>query len=62
MRGCTNDYPDAEGRAKMDQLSKRKILKIHGNSANTLIAAGTRDPDLWIIELDIADGERLIGL
>lgn len=21
-----------------------------------------RDPDLWIIELDIADGERFIGL
>jgi hypothetical protein len=23
---------------------------------------GEQDPDLWILELDIADGERLIGL
>ena len=23
---------------------------------------GARDPDLWIIELDIADGERFIGI
>lgn len=22
----------------------------------------TQDPDLWIVELDIADGERFIGL
>lgn len=23
---------------------------------------GQRDPDLWVVELDVADGERLIGV
>jgi len=27
-----------------------------------LIRRSGRDPDLWIVELDIADGERFIGL
>lgn len=27
-----------------------------------LARRGQQDPDLWIVELDIADGERFIGL
>lgn len=29
---------------------------------NYLERRGDQDPDLWIVELDIADGERFIGL
>ncbi len=30
--------------------------------SNYLTRRSTQDPDLWIIELDIANGERFIGL
>ncbi|MEN9717486.1 MAG: hypothetical protein RIQ99_364 [Pseudomonadota bacterium] len=32
------------------------------NTAEYLARRAAQDSDLWIIELDIADGERLIGL
>ena len=48
--------------------SRRWIETRSQNSENNeefseyLKRRSTRDPDLWIVELDIADGERLIAL
>ena len=38
---------DTENKDKFDDYTRRR---------------GTQDPDLWIIELDIPNGERFIGL
>jgi hypothetical protein len=32
------------------------------NFSDYLTRRGVQDPDLWIVELDIANGERFIGL
>jgi hypothetical protein len=42
--------------------SKKQNIDNTSNISEYLERRGSQDPDLWIIELDIANGERLIGL
>ena len=36
--------------------------EIRGELDEWLTRRGSQDPDLWIVELDIANGERFIGI
>ena len=42
--------------------SKRHDIENQSNITDYLERRGSQDDDLWIVELDIANGERLIGL
>lgn len=53
--------PDPDGtrnwqRRQMQDIDNKDILSQY------LERRSSQDPDLWIVELDIANGERLIGL
>jgi hypothetical protein len=37
------------------------MMRIRRRSTPISANGATNDPDLWVIELDIADGERLIA-
>jgi hypothetical protein len=53
--------PDAEG-GRIWHCTKAQEAE-NSQEFNEYLARRTaRDPDLWIIELDIANGERFIGL
>ena len=43
-------------RSKVEDSEKKQEFE------DWLTRRGQQDPDLWIVELDIADGERFIGL
>lgn len=53
--------PSPDGLRKW-QISKVQDLEKPWEFSEYLERRGLRDPDLWIIELDIPNGERLIGL
>jgi hypothetical protein len=44
------------------QLSSTETPENKLEFAEYLARRGAQDPDLWIVELDIANGERFIGL
>jgi hypothetical protein len=53
--------PTTEGSRKW-ALAKAQGVDNSAEFAEYLARRTAQDPDLWVIELDIADGERLIGL
>jgi len=53
--------PDASGTQKWTMLTRQNIGK-KSEFLDYLTRRTARDRDLWIIELDIARGERFIGL
>lgn len=53
--------PSASGHRQWS-LSKTEDIESNGVFDEYLERRRTQDPDLWIIELDIANGERFIGL
>lgn len=44
------------------QVSRRQTAENPQEFGEYLNRRGAQDPDLWIVELDIAQGERFIGL
>lgn len=66
---CENDtnarvyerMPDPDGTRKW-HCSKRQDPESKTDFNLYIARRGEQDPDLWIIELDIAQGERFIGL
>lgn len=53
--------PQADG-TRSWHCSKRENIENRQEFTDYLDRRGSQDPDLWIVELDIANGERLIGL
>lgn len=53
--------PSADGGRVWTQISSQTVEK-YGNAEDYQQRRAQQDPDLWIVELDIANGERLIGL
>jgi len=53
--------PQLDGTSKWHR-SKTEAIDNKHEFQDYLTRRGLQDPDLWIIELDIANGERLIGL
>ncbi|MEY4238182.1 MAG: hypothetical protein RL339_783 [Pseudomonadota bacterium] len=53
--------PQADGTRDW-ALSRRENPEIRGELDEWLARRGSQDPDLWIVELDIANGERFIGI
>jgi hypothetical protein len=53
--------PDASGTREW-RVSKAEDTENKREFAEYLTRRGDQDPDLWIVELDIANGERFIGL
>ena len=53
--------PEADG-TRIWYLAKREDRLAHQEFADYLARRRTQDSDLWIVELDIPQGERLIGL
>lgn len=53
--------PQADGTRKWT-LAKDQVTDKTAEIQAWLSRRRAQDPDLWIIELDIADGERFIGL
>lgn len=53
--------PTLEGGRKW-HLSRSEATESKQEIDAYLARRGSQDDDLWIVELDIADGERLIGL
>ncbi|WP_088310469.1 DUF1491 family protein [Novosphingobium sp. B 225] len=53
--------PDHDGHRKWT-LSKLQNPENKREIDEWLDRRGAQDPDLWIVELDIVDGERFIGL
>ena len=53
--------PQLDGTRKWHR-SKSEDIENKGEFHDYLSRRGQQDRDLWIIELDIANGERLIGL
>lgn len=51
--------PDVE-KGRVWTLSKRQNTENTYEFSDYLDRRAARDPDLWIVELDIADGERFI--
>ena len=54
-------FPSLDGKRKW-QLSKEQDSEKPHEFNEYLERRGRQDPDTWIVELDIADGERFIGL
>lgn len=53
--------PDASGTREW-RVSKTEDAENKREFSEYLTRRGDQDPDLWIVELDIANGERFIGL
>jgi hypothetical protein len=53
--------PSAEGHREW-RLNRREDVENPSEFDDYLARRERQDPDLWIIELDIANGERFIGL
>ena len=53
--------PSPDGTRKW-HLSFRQSIENNTEMSDYLNRRQTQDPDLWIIELDIVNGERFIGL
>lgn len=53
--------PQADG-TRAWHCSKKQIADNPYEFTEYLDRRGRQDPDVWIVELDIANGERLIGL
>ncbi len=53
--------PQADGSRQWSEVSAQTIEK-NGNSDAYWRKRRAQDPDIWVIELDIANGERFIGL
>lgn len=53
--------PSLDG-GRVWQLSMSQDTDNRNIFTDYLTRRGTQDPDLWIVELDIVDGERLIAL
>jgi hypothetical protein len=53
--------PQADG-TRAWSLARWENPEIRGELDEWLARRGEQDPDLWIVELDIANGERLIGI
>lgn len=53
--------PQADGHRAWT-LTRREDPEIRGELDEWLSRRGSQDPDLWIVELDIANGERFIGI
>ena len=53
--------PQADG-TRAWNLARRENPEIRGELDEWLARRGEQDPDLWIVELDIANGERFIGI
>jgi hypothetical protein len=53
--------PQADGTRKW-ALSKTQEIDNTDDFSDYLVRRGKQDSDLWIVELDIANGERFIGL
>ncbi len=53
--------PQADG-TRAWHCSKREDIENKQEFSDYLDRRGRQDPDLWIVELDIVNGERLIGL
>ncbi len=53
--------PNANG-GRTWALAKAEVPDNIGEFSEYLTRRTRQDPDLWVIELDIAQGERLIGL
>ena len=58
---CYERMPQADG-SRGWSCSKRADSDDPGEFTSYINRRQSQDPDLWIIELDIADGERFIGL
>jgi hypothetical protein len=66
---CENDtnarayerMPQADG-SRVWSKSRTQVPENKREFSEYLTRRGEQDRDLWIIELDVADGERLIGL
>jgi hypothetical protein len=54
-------FPDHSGHRVWTRIGPQDTDNQH-EIGEYLTRRGAQDPDLWIIELDIADGERFIGL
>lgn len=60
---------NARALERMAQLDGRRVWTVVRKQAvenkddfsEYLDRRGASDPDLWIVELDVADGERLVG-
>lgn len=53
--------PNSDGHRKW-RLNRHEDIDNSEEFDEYLTRRRTQDPDLWIIELDIANGERFIGL
>lgn len=53
--------PQPDGTRKWTQ-SKAQNIEKNWEFSEYLTRRGDQDPDLWIVELDVAHGERFIGL
>ncbi len=53
--------PQVDGTRKWSPVSAQSIEK-YGNTDDYWRRRKDQDPDIWVIELDIANGERFIGL
>lgn len=53
--------PDADG-SRNWHPTKAQDPENYSEFGEYLTRRVARDPDLWIVELDIADGERFIGM
>ncbi|HKT85045.1 MAG TPA: DUF1491 family protein [Novosphingobium sp.] len=53
--------PQLDG-SRQWQCSKKQDPENAGEIISYIQRRGSQDPDLWVVELDIADGERFIGL
>ncbi|GGZ05177.1 DUF1491 family protein [Novosphingobium colocasiae] len=52
--------PQADGTRKW-ACTRQEDAENKQDFADYLNRRGDRDPDLWVVELDVAQGERLIG-
>lgn len=52
--------PSLDG-TRVWHCSKRQDLADSRDFDDYVSRRGERDPDLWVVELDVAQGERLIG-
>lgn len=53
--------PQSDGIRKWHQISEEHIEK-YGDTGAYLTRRQSSDPDLWVVELDVPNAERFIGL